>query len=150
MEEQARALYQSVLMRHYRDTTYRRVLPPPAIETQLVSRSCGDKVNLYLKLDAASFISGASYQGEGCSISIASASILCSAIVGLSISQAQELAKSIIDMLEADVEQKNLPQLVSVNPHAEEIAALNTVRQFGTRIPCAALAWKSLGSVAIL
>ena len=147
MEEKTNLLYQSVIMKHYRDPKYRRTLSPPAIETNMVSRSCGDKVKLYLLFDEAGRIRDASYQGEGCSISIASASILCSAVIGLKDTEAKELAAAVIEWLEDDNETGDR---IESNRLAPDILSLQSVRSFGTRIPCATLAWKSLASVAIL
>jgi len=138
-------LYKSTLMKHYRAMDYRRVLAEPYIESQQVNRSCGDRIKLQFKIDADWRVLDAAYQGEGCSICIASAAMLCDSIRGLTMQEGTILALSVIGMLESQDEtiasqhfQEIAEKLGTSEP---DILSLWSVRAFGARIPCALLSW---------
>ena len=152
----------TVLMRHYRLMDHRQARPAATVVSDQVSRSCGDQVRLYLDLDAAGRISRASYQGEGCSVSIASTSMMRAAISGLDIETAACLARDVLGMLETKdeaearifhdfiIDRGGGADAAGRLPLAtlDDVLALWSVRAIGARIPCAVLAWHILPKLA--
>lgn len=98
---------------------------------------CGDKVTVYVKVDAER-IGGVSFEGSGCAISKASASLMTDAVKGLSLADAADLFARVQAMVTApvdrDIEDDGLGKL----------AALAGVREFPVRVKCASLAWHTL------
>lgn len=139
------ALYKTTIMRHYRAMDFRRRLPEPFVEGDMVNRSCGDRIKIQLAL-ADGAIADAAYQGEGCSICIASASMLCGLVKGRGLAPAKELACLVVGMLEESDEAAALEhfRVLSELAGAEaDVLSLWSVRAFGARVPCALLSWKS-------
>ena len=97
---------------------------------------CGDKVELYLKVDDQ-VIADVGFQGSGCAISRASASMLTQSIKGQSVERAQQIFEAFHRMLtepEAELDYDTL----------EDLESLAGVSEFPTRIKCAVLAWHTL------
>ena len=96
---------------------------------------CGDKLSVYLKLDSDD-IADISFEGTGCAISIASASMMTDAIQGQSIDNARKM----IDEIECMFSDGKKIQTSSL----EQLSALEGVRLYPSRIKCATLAWATL------
>lgn len=97
---------------------------------------CGDKIELYLKVDGQ-VIADVGFQGSGCAISRASASMLTQSIKGQSVERAQQIFEAFHRMLtepEAELDYDTL----------EDLESLAGVSEFPTRIKCAVLAWHTL------
>jgi nitrogen fixation NifU-like protein len=98
---------------------------------------CGDRLTLYVQLDGNQ-ISGISFEGSGCAISKASASLMTDAIKGHSVAEANALFdrfhKMITSPFDRPVEEEGLGKL----------AAFAGVREFPVRVKCASLAWHTL------
>ena len=97
---------------------------------------CGDKIELYLKVDDQ-VIADVGFQGSGCAISRASASMLTQSIKGQSVERAQQIFEAFHRMLtepEAELDYDTL----------EDLESLAGVSEFPTRIKCAVLAWHTL------
>ena len=97
---------------------------------------CGDKIELYLKVDEQ-VIADVGFQGSGCAISRASASMLTQSIKGQSVEKAQQIFEAFHRMLtepEAELDYDTL----------EDLESLAGVAEFPTRIKCAVLAWHTL------
>ena len=141
------ALYKATIMKQYRSLEFRRSIPDADLESQQVNRSCGDRIKLQFKTEQG-IIVDAAYQGEGCSICIASAAMLCAAICGKDIHEAMGLSRDLIAMLETnDTEEARayytLIETRQNNPD-NDLLSLWSVRSFGARIPCALLSWHIL------
>ena len=151
----------TVIMRHYRLMDHRRANPEASIVSDQVSRSCGDQVRIYLDIDDAGVIMRASYQGEGCSVSIASCSIMCAAIQERDIAGAACLSRDVLGMLETrdDAEARVFYDFLvdrfgglderghAANSVQDDVLALWGIRAIPARIPCAVLAWNILPSL---
>ena len=98
---------------------------------------CGDKINIYVIMDKGSpeKIASVSFDGDGCAISTASASILSEAMVGQSIAEAKILFNNFVDTLTKSNANPNLPI---------KLEALKGVKQYPMRVKCATLAWHTL------
>ena len=102
---------------------------------------CGDKVHIYLKLDKEKNISGLSFEGEGCAISLASASILTDTLKGRDLQFSKKVTDDFLKML------KNKSK-ITLNSLSEDqittISSLSGVQEFPMRIKCATMAWHTL------
>lgn len=101
---------------------------------------CGDKLTLYLRVDDTGTIEDIAFEGEGCAISMASASLMTECLKGQPVSEAEALFGSFHDLVTG----------VSGEPTAEggaklgKLAALAGVREFPSRVKCATLCWHAL------
>ena len=102
---------------------------------------CGDKVHIYLKLEQDKNISALSFEGEGCAISLASASILTDTLKGKDLNFSKKVTDDFLNML------KNKSK-ITLNSLSEDqittISSLSGVQEFPMRIKCATMAWHTL------
>lgn len=129
-------LYRQVIMDHYKNPRNRGELPDGALTVILNNPTCGDRIQIQMLVEDGK-ITEAKFVGEGCSISLASASMMTSAIKGLSVEKALELSDIFSKMMlgkEYDEGDFDL----------EDIEALQGVSKFPARIKCATLAWKAM------
>ena len=131
-------LYQAVILDHYRRPRNQGLLPNPDLRSEGFNPFCGDQVILTLTLDGAGRIDAVGFEGEGCSISQASASMLTAHIEGRTLDEAESLVRTF----------KGVMQGEETDPEDEErlgeIAALQGVREFPIRVKCALLGWTTL------
>ena len=105
---------------------------------------CGDKVHIYAQLDNDKKILDISFEGEGCAISLASASILTEILKGKDFN----LAKTIIDNFLNLIKENKLITLNSLNDNQKTtLMSLSGVKDFPMRVKCATMAWHTLTSV---
>lgn len=130
-------LYRHVILDHHHNPRNRVKLDAPEVEYEEYNPICGDGVILQLKLEDGR-INRAAFQGEGCSISQASASILTESVLGKSLDEAQGLSKAVRNLMQGH--ETSLDEADSLG-HLE---ALQGVRKFPVRIKCALLAWTAL------
>jgi nitrogen fixation NifU-like protein len=127
-------LYRRVIMDHYQRPRNRGSFEEGTLSVELNNPTCGDRIQLQMIVEGGK-IKAAKFDGEGCSISIASASMMTEAIKGRDVATALEMADRFSQfMLGKDVEFDEL----------EDIEALSGVAKFPARIKCATLAWKAL------
>lgn len=129
-------LYKEIILEHYKSPKHKREMPDADLRMEGVNRSCGDEIELFLKLDNDK-IKEATFSGIGCSISQASASMLTEAINGKSISEVRDIITSFKGML-LKGEEPNFPDDLS------DLEALQGVKQYPVRIKCAILSWNTL------
>jgi len=102
---------------------------------------CGDKVHVYLKLDNGKKVEGLTFEGEGCAISLASASIMTELIRGKSINDAKEIMNAFLNMI------KNTSKIQSNHLDEDQktkLMSLSGVKQYPMRVKCATLSWHTL------
>jgi nitrogen fixation NifU-like protein len=129
-------LYRRVIMDHYQRPRNRGELPAGAVSVELNNPTCGDRISLQLQVENDK-ITDAKFLGEGCSISLASASMMTESIKGKSVEQALHLVDLFSQMMQGEaVDVDEFP--------LEDIEALTGVAKFPARIKCATLAWKAL------
>ena len=99
---------------------------------------CGDKVHVYLKLDNNKKVEDISFEGEGCAISMASASIMTEIIKGKEFNVAKKLLEHFLNMLKEGSK-------LGINSLSEDqnttMMSLSGVKRFPMRVKCATLAW---------
>jgi nitrogen fixation NifU-like protein len=128
-------LYQEVILDHNRRPRNFRVMDEANRRQEGYNPLCGDRLTLYVKLDAGR-ISDVSFQGTGCAISKASASLMTEALKGKTVDEARALFDRFHDMVTSSSDE--------AIPEIGKLAVLAGVREFPTRIKCASLAWHTL------
>lgn len=129
-------LYRRVIMDHYQRPRNRGVLNEGAISVELNNPTCGDRISLQLHVQDDQ-IEEAKFLGEGCSISLASASMMTEAVKGLSVREALTLVDLFSELMQGkEIDLDRFP--------LEDIEALTGVAKFPARIKCATLAWKAM------
>ena len=104
---------------------------------------CGDNVHVYLKLNEQRKVEDISFEGSGCAISMASASIMTDLIKGKEENQVKEIVNDFLGMI------KENPKLNSYNLKEDEktkLMSLSGVKQYPMRVKCATLSWHTLTS----
>ena len=130
-------LYQEVILDHNRRPRNFGALADATHVARGHNPLCGDKLTLYVKLDGDR-IAGVSFEGSGCAISKASASLMTDAVKGHSVGEATALFERVHAMV-------TTPMDVPVDDtHVGKMAALAGVREFPVRVKCASLAWHTL------
>ncbi|MFD0958288.1 Fe-S cluster assembly sulfur transfer protein SufU [Paenibacillus chungangensis] len=127
-------LYRRVIMDHYKNPRNRGDMEEGAVTISLNNPTCGDRISLQLQVEAGKVLD-AKFTGEGCSISMSSASMMTEAVKGMEFEKALQMAEKFSSLMKGeDVEFEEL----------EDIEALSGVNKFPARIKCATLAWNAL------
>ncbi|GAB6068086.1 SUF system NifU family Fe-S cluster assembly protein [Methylothermus subterraneus] len=134
MLENLRELYQEVVFDHNRNPRNFRAIEDADRKIEGSNPLCGDRITLYLKFDGDR-IADIGFQGQGCAISTASASLMTELVKGKTLAEAEKLFTAFHEI---------------VTGHGESLAALGKlavlagVRQYPSRIKCATLPWHAL------
>jgi len=127
-------LYRQVILDHYQKPRNWGRLDDDAVTVDLNNPTCGDRISLQLRVEGGKVID-VRFTGEGCSISLASASMMTEAIKGKSVDEALALADAFSRLMQRqDVGDIDLGDL----------EALQGVSKFPARIKCALLSWKAM------
>ena len=138
-------LYQEVILDHNRRPHNFRVIESPSAKQEGFNPLCGDRLTLYLTLDG-DVIKDVAFQGSGCAISKASASLMTDALKGKSVNEARALFDAFHAMITSDPTTP-LPDLSAEARSKVDLGKLSVfsgVREFPTRIKCASLAWHTM------
>ncbi|WP_059051756.1 Fe-S cluster assembly sulfur transfer protein SufU [Paenibacillus senegalimassiliensis] len=127
-------LYRRVIMDHYKNPRNRGKFEQEAVTVDLNNPTCGDRISLQLIVED-DIVRDARFTGEGCSISISSASMMTEAVKGRSFADALDLAGRFSKLM--------MGESVEFDDY-EDIEALSGVNKFPARIKCATLAWNAL------
>lgn len=130
-------LYRQVIMDHYKNPRNHGSLDEDdALTVNMNNPSCGDRIKLEMKVENGK-ISDVKFTGEGCSISLSSASMMTQAIKGLPVDDALKLSEIFSEMMQGkDYDAGDFD--------LGDIEALQGVSKFPARIKCATLAWKAM------
>ena len=131
-------LYRDVIVDHNRHPRNFGKLEPADAHADGFNPLCGDKLSIYVNLDGDR-IAETRFEGSGCAISVASASLLTEAVKGKSRAEVQKLFDAVHTVLtqhDANVDASRLGKL----------AALGGVREFPARVKCASLCWHTLNA----
>jgi nitrogen fixation NifU-like protein len=131
-----RELYQEVILDHNKRPRNFRVPDPKNRQAEGYNPLCGDKITIFLYVEG-DVIKDLGFQGTGCAISKASASLMTDALKGKTLSQAEALFDKFHNMVAGPA------------PHSEsdelgKLAVLGGVREYPMRVKCASLAWHTL------
>jgi nitrogen fixation NifU-like protein len=129
-------LYRQVIMDHYKNPRNRGKIDGDSLTVDMNNPTCGDRIQLQLQVQDGK-VTDAKFEGEGCSISLSSASMMTQAIKNKPVEEALTMSELFSDMMlgkEIDTDDFNLG----------DIQALQGVSNFPARIKCATLAWKAM------
>lgn len=132
MTSDLRELYQELIFDHYKRPRNCHALPDANHRAEGYNPLCGDKVTIYLKVEDG-VIKDATFEGAGCAIATASASLMTEALKGKSVSEVEHLFEDFHHMV-TDAPNSPYPELGKLEVFAG-------VREFPARVKCATLAW---------
>ena len=141
-EAQLSALYQEIILDHYRRPRNKGALEAPDEQVQIRNPLCGDEVELAVKFDGDT-VAEARFTGKGCSISQASASMMTQAVKGKSREEAAALFQQFHKLVHGEAPANGAPADKSLG----ELRAMAGVSRFPARMRCALLAWGALHEV---
>lgn len=139
-------LYRELILDHARSPRHFGRLADATHTATGINPLCGDKLRLYLRIDKDQRIEATSFEGTGCAISVASASLLTDSVGGLSVDEAETVFNSItarLTRLEHNDEEECRTDTLT---RFAKLRALEGVRAFPSRVKCATLAWHALHS----
>jgi nitrogen fixation NifU-like protein len=128
-------LYQEVILDHNRRPRNFRAIDGASRQQECYNPLCGDRLTLYVALDGDR-IADVAFQGSGCAISKASASLMTEALKGKTVAEARELFEKFHDMVTSS------PDTAAAD--LGKLSVLSGVREYPTRVKCASLAWHTL------
>ena len=134
-------LYQEIILDHGKNPRNLRKTENFNKEATGYNPLCGDKVHIYLKLNENKKVEDISFEGSGCAISMASASIMTDLIRGRKENEVKDIVKDFLYMI------KEKPELSSKNLKDDEkmkLLCLSGVKQYPMRVKCATLSWHTL------
>lgn len=131
-----KSLYQELILQHYRSPRNRGTIEDPDVEISMNNPVCGDEITLALRVRDG-VIETVRFNGQGCSISQASASMMTQLLEGRSLAEADAIGARFLEMMHGDAEAARDRQL-------GDLRALAGVSKFPARVKCALLVWNAL------
>jgi nitrogen fixation NifU-like protein len=137
--EDLRELYQEVILDHSKRPRHFREMAEANHHADGHNPLCGDRITVYLRVED-DVIEDVSFQGAGCSISTASASMMTDALKGRTVSEARALFDRFHDLVTSD------PSHAAENaaPELGKLAVFSGVCEFPMRVKCASLSWHTM------
>ncbi|MDO4619649.1 MAG: SUF system NifU family Fe-S cluster assembly protein [Lachnospiraceae bacterium] len=132
-------MYREIVNDHNLHPYHKHDLISPSVKLRGVNPSCGDDINLQLKIENGVIVDG-SYNGSGCAISQASADMMLDLIIGQTEEEAKRLGDIFMRMIKGQATPEEIEEL-------DEAAALENVSHMPARVKCAQLGWRTLGEV---
>ena len=136
------SLYQEVILDHYKHPQHKSLNSIYDAQVHHVNTSCGDEITLNINLDRDS-ITSLSWDGQGCSISQASVSIMCDLLIGKTLVEALAVMNSFTQLMSSKGTSAGEPEIL------EDAVAFAGVSKFPGRVKCALLGWMAFKDVAI-
>lgn len=133
-------LYRELILDHSRSPRNFRRLTNATHTAEGINPLCGDKLRLYLVVDSNDHIVDSSFEGSGCAISMASASLLTETITDRSVADARSFSATITSRLT----QRDEIDDAASEFDLEKLRAFDGVRKYPSRVKCATLAWHAL------
>jgi len=134
-------LYQDIILEHGKSPRNLGKCEGYSHDAKGYNPLCGDKVHIYLKLDNGKMLENLTFEGDGCAISLASASIMTELIRGKSVNDAKEIMNAFLNMI------KNTSKIQSNHLDEDQktkLMSLSGVKQYPMRVKCATLSWHTL------
>ena len=136
-------LYQQIILDHGKNPRNLRKTENYNKDAKGYNPLCGDKVHIYLKLNENKKVEDISFEGQGCAISMASASIMTDLIKGKGENEVKEIVNDFLDMIKEKDELKNN---ILHDDEKIKLMCLSGVKQYPMRVKCATLSWHTLTS----
>ena len=134
-------LYQDIILEHGKSPRNLGKCEGYSHEAKGYNPLCGDRVHVYLKLDTGKKVENLTFEGDGCAISLASASIMTELVKGRFINDAKEIMSAFLNMI------KNTSEIQSNHLDEDQktkLMSLSGVKQYPMRVKCATLSWHTL------
>jgi nitrogen fixation NifU-like protein len=135
MDNALRELYQDVILDHSRHPRHYGPLEGASHRAEGYNPLCGDKVTVYLKLGADDLVSEIKFEGKGCAISQASASMMVDMLKGRTQEEAEKLMQGFLHLVKGE-DASDLPE-----DDRERLEVMGGISEFPMRVKCATLAW---------
>ena len=139
MTAELNELYQELILDHYRRPRNHRQLAHPDRCAEGDNPLCGDHVTVFLKLDG-DIVREVTFEGGGCAISTASASIMTETLTGKTLSEAKAIFKKFHGLVTGEARE------VAAGPGLGKLEVFSGVCQYPARVKCATLAWHTLAA----
>ena len=136
-------LYQEIILEHGKNPRNLRKTENFNKEAKGNNPLCGDNVHVYLKLNGQKIVEDISFEGSGCAISMASASIMTDMVRG---KEEKEVKEIITDFLGMIKEKDSLETNILKDDEKTKLMSLSGVKQYPMRVKCATLSWHTLVS----
>ena len=136
-------LYQEIILDHAKNPRNKGKCKNYNHDAKAHNPLCGDKVHIYLKLDDQKNIEDISFEGSGCAISMASASIMTDLLKNKKENEVKEVVKDFLEMIK---EKSNLSTQILKEDEKTKLMCLSGVKQYPMRVKCATLSWHTLTS----
>ena len=136
-------LYQDIILEHGKSPRNLGKCEGYSHDAKGYNPLCGDKVHVYLKLSKEKKVEGLTFEGDGCAISLASASIMTELVKGKSFDEVKEIMNAFLNMI------KNTSKIQSDyldEDQKTKLMSLSGVKEFPMRVKCATLSWHTLSS----
>ena len=136
-------LYQDIILEHGKSPRNLGKCEGYNREAKGYNPLCGDKVHVYLKLNSEKKVEGLTFEGDGCAISLASASIMTELVKGKFFEEAKEIMNAFLNMIKktSEIQSNHLDE-----DQKTKLMSLSGVKQFPMRVKCATLSWHTLVS----
>ena len=136
-------LYQEIILDHGKNPRNLRRTENFNKDAKGHNPLCGDKVHVYLKLDEDKKVQDISFEGQGCAISMASASIMTDLVKGKEEHEVKEIVKDFLEMIK---EKDKLNNKILGDNEKTKLMCLSGVKKYPMRVKCATLSWHTLTS----
>ena len=136
-------LYQEIILEHGKNPRNLRKTENFNKDAKGHNPLCGDKVHVYLKLDEDKKVQDISFEGQGCAISMASASIMTDLVKGKEEHEVKEIVKDFLEMIK---EKDKLNNKILEENEKTKLMCLSGVKKYPMRVKCATLSWHTLTS----
>ncbi|HWM27456.1 MAG TPA: SUF system NifU family Fe-S cluster assembly protein [Woeseiaceae bacterium] len=143
--DELRELYRELILDHARSPRHFGRLDDATHSAEGINPLCGDKLKIYVAIDADNRIRDARFEGSGCAISVASASLLTETVIGLDTNRALQFFAAMVSRLAGRSNGEGQSDTID-DIDLGKLRALEGVREFPSRVKCATLAWHALNS----
>lgn len=138
MDDSLRELYQEVILDHSRHPRHFGALPSHTHMAEGHNPLCGDRVKIFLRVDASGRIQDVGFEGRGCAISVASASLMTELLKGRSIDEAEHLMGGFLHLVKGE-DARGMNE-----DDRDRLQVMAGVSAFPMRVKCATLAWHAM------
>ncbi|MFZ4107667.1 MAG: Fe-S cluster assembly sulfur transfer protein SufU [Candidatus Planktophila sp.] len=136
------SLYQEVILDHYKHPQHKGLSPTFTAQVSHVNTSCGDEIILNIILEDG-VISSLTWEGQGCSISQASVSMMTDLLTGKTLEESETITKSFSELMASKGTSEGDPEIL------EDAVAFAGVSKFPGRVKCSLLGWMAFKDAAI-
>ena len=148
IDDDIRALYQEVILDHGKNPRNFRHPDDAPLEAHGNNPLCGDKLTVYVRLGEDKKIEDTAFEGRGCAISIASASMMTGILRGKSVAEMERLFGAFHTMCTGEGE-IDAAAAEEFEDDIDKLKVLSGVKQFPMRVKCATLAWHTINAAIL-